>query len=170
MAPSLMSTALSARLSAPTKYPLRQKRRNNSIRCIHDLAHLEVDRHAAQDVSLFAAQAPLAHEVVDHVAHRLAGAFVEVGAVRGRRIARAAGGDARAGAQLRLGQVTPRHHVELERDARVHLDRGDADFAVALCAVRIADGKNAICEEELFDPRPLQHAVDLGVPPLNDGH
>ena len=78
----------------PIKNPLRQKRRNNPVRRIHDLAHLEVDRDAAEDVGLFAAQAALAHEVVDHVAHRLPGAFVEVGAVRRRRIARATGGDA----------------------------------------------------------------------------
>src|SRR5204863_9030049 len=62
---------------------LGQERGDDPVRRVHDLADLEIDGHAREDVRLLARDAALAHEVLDHVADGLLGGGEEIGAVGG---------------------------------------------------------------------------------------
>src|SRR5437879_3904114 len=121
-----------------------QERRDDPVRRIDDLADLEIDGHAAEDVRLLAAEPALRRQMLDHVADRLLSAGEEVGPGRRRHEARPAIGrrqERPAGPELRLLQLPPFREAEAERDPSHHLDRGDAHLAVALRRMGVADAE-----------------------------
>src|SRR5882672_478081 len=112
-----------ARAHGSCEDSLGEKRRHDPVRGVDDLADLEIDGDAAEDVGLFAAEAALFDQVVDHVADGLLGAGEEIGTVGGRYVARPAldgRGDRPAGPEPWLRESAPGFEPEAERHLRHH--------------------------------------------------
>src|SRR5258705_11697163 len=112
-----------------------QERRDDPVGRVDDLADLEIDGHAADDVRVLAAEPALGREMVDHVADRLLSAHEEVGARGGRDEARAAIGrrqERAARPELRLLLLSRLREAESERDLSHHPDGGPAYLPLAL--------------------------------------
>src|SRR5262249_19645633 len=121
-----------------------EKRRDDPVRRVDDLADLQIDGDAAENIGLLAAEPALLDEVLDHVADRLLGVGEEIGAVRRGDVARAAlecRGDGAARPEPRLAESAAGLEPEAQGYLRHHLDRGHADLAVALGRVGIADAE-----------------------------
>src|SRR5262245_31719146 len=71
--------AMSSVMAASGEDRLGQEGRDDPVGRVHDLADLEIDGYAADDVGLLAGEAALAHDVLDHVAHGLLGGGEKVG-------------------------------------------------------------------------------------------
>src|SRR4029077_7161249 len=102
-----------------------QTRRHDPVRRVDDLADLEVDRDAAEDIGLLAAEPALLDQVVDHVADRLLRVGEEIRPVRRRHVAGAAlesGEDRPARPESRLAEASARLEAESQGDLRHHLD------------------------------------------------
>src|SRR5882724_13589496 len=141
---------------------LGKKRRYDPVGRVDDLADLEVDRDAAEDVGLLAAEPPLLDEMLDHVADRLLSAGEEIRAVCRGHVAGAPlerGHERSAGPEARLAKAPPRLEAEAERDARHHLDRRDAHLTVALRRVRVADAEERAVDPHGQEQRRARHQL-----------
>src|SRR5206468_10596648 len=96
-----------------------QTRRHDPVRRVDDLADLEVDRDAAEDIGLLAAEPTLLDQVVDHVTDRLLCVGEQIGAVRRRHVAGSAlqpGEDRPACPESRLAEAAPGPEAEWQGD------------------------------------------------------
>ena len=105
--------------------------------------------------------------MLDHVADRLLRGREEIGPVRRRREVRTAIGaqaDRAAGAKARLGDAAALRESEAQCHPRAHLHGGDADLAIALRAMRIADAEErAVDEHRQVERRARVELLDVHV-------
>src|SRR6266567_4156752 len=117
-----------------TMHNLLRDHAMDALGAVDGLGHAQIRGQAAKRIGILARQVSFLAEQYDHVAERPHHTLVEVGIHRHRHVVRR---------RLGTGIVEPQILAQRQAETSLQrgLDRGDADFAVALDAMTVAAGE-----------------------------